>query len=50
MSLPGSDKALFFDIEVDHMRDICYFHGFLERTYRDNNKERFVAFFADEKP
>ena len=39
---------LFFDIEVDPMRDVCYLHGFIERHRRDNETERFVAFFADD--
>jgi predicted RecB family nuclease len=47
VSLPVTDKELFFDIEVDPMRDVCYLHGFVERTGGDNSKERFVAFFAD---
>jgi predicted RecB family nuclease len=39
---------LFFDIEVDPLRDICYLHGFVERRDGDNATERFVAFFAEE--
>ena len=39
---------LFFDIEVDPLRGVCYLHGFIERTNRDNGTERFVAFFAEE--
>jgi predicted RecB family nuclease len=39
---------LFFDIEVDPLRGICYLHGFVERKNGDNNTERFVSFFADE--
>lgn len=35
-------------MEVDPLRDICYLHGFVERSTRDNGTERFVAFFADE--
>jgi len=46
--LPSYDKELFFDIEVDPMRDICYLHGYVERDGRDNRSEKFVAFFADE--
>ena len=46
--MPGHDRELFFDIEVDPMRDICYLHGFVERDGRDNGTEKFVAFFADE--
>ncbi len=37
---------LFFDIEVDPFRDVCYLHGFLERHNRDNSTERFRACFA----
>ncbi|MEY9418037.1 putative RecB family nuclease [Bradyrhizobium japonicum] len=39
---------LFFDIEVDPFRGICYLHGFVERRNGDNNSERFEGFFADE--
>ena len=49
VSLPVADKELFFDIEVDPMRDLCYLHGFVERNNGDNNSEKFVAFFADEE-
>jgi predicted RecB family nuclease len=48
VQLPGYDRELFFDIEVDPMRDICYLHGFVERQGRNNATEKFVAFFADE--
>lgn len=44
---PRHDRELFFDIEVDPMRDICYLHGFVERLRRDNATERFVATFAE---
>ena len=49
LSLPVADKELFFDIEVDPMRDVCYLHGFVERASGDNSTERFMAFFADEE-
>lgn len=45
--LPEHSLELFFDIEVDPMRDICYLHGFVERRGRDNSTEKFVSFFAD---
>ena len=48
VALPGHDRELFFDIEVDPLRDICYLHGFVERNGRDNASERFVSFFAPE--
>jgi predicted RecB family nuclease len=47
LQLPGYERELFFDIEVDPMRDICYLHGFIERTGGDNASEKFTAFFAD---
>jgi uncharacterized protein len=39
---------LFFDVEVDPLRDVCYLHGFVERRDGDNATEQFVAFFAGE--
>lgn len=48
VSLPLAAREVFFDIEVDPMRDICYLHGFLERHDGNNASERFVAFFIDE--
>ena len=48
VSLPPHARELFFDIEVDPMRDVCYLHGFVERRDGNNATERFVAFFADE--
>ena len=47
VALPVADIELFFDIEVDPMRDVCYLHGFVERRGGANESERFVAFFAD---
>lgn len=47
ISLPHADKELFFDIEVDPMRDHCYLHGFVQRQAGDNTTEKYVAFFAD---
>jgi len=47
VSLPSSDVELFFDIEVDPMRNLCYLHGFVERRGGDNLTERYVAFFSD---
>jgi predicted RecB family nuclease len=42
------ELELFFDIEVDPLRGICYLHGFVERRNGDNCTERFVPFFAHE--
>lgn len=48
VALPVAERELFFDIEVDPMRDICYLHGFVERRDGDSKSERFIAFFAEE--
>jgi predicted RecB family nuclease len=45
---PSATRELFFDIEVDPMRDICYLHGFVERHAGDNTTERFVSFFTED--
>lgn len=47
LALPEAHLELYFDIEVDPMRDICYLHGFVERRGKDNSTERFVSFFAE---
>ena len=44
--LPTSDTELFFDIETDPFRGLCYLHGFVERG--DSGTETYVAFFAEE--
>lgn len=48
VTLPVADIELFFDIEVDPMRDVCYLHGFVERRGGANESERFIKFFADD--
>jgi predicted RecB family nuclease len=48
ISLPTAAIELFFDIEVDPMRDLCYLHGFVERRQGDIGSERYVAFFAED--
>ena len=48
LTLPVANLELYFDIEVDPMRDICYLHGFVERRDGTKDAERFVAFFAEE--
>jgi predicted RecB family nuclease len=45
--LPDASTELFFDIETDPMRDICYLHGFVERHNGDNQSEQFHAFVAN---
>jgi len=46
--LPASDTELFFDIETDPFRGLCYLHGFVERTGRRSDTEKYIAFFAEE--
>lgn len=46
IQFPVRERELFFDIEVDPMRDLCYLHGFVERLGGDNSTEKFVAFFT----
>ena len=46
--LPSEPIELFFDIEVDTMRDFCYLHGFVERRGGISGKETFIRFFADQ--
>lgn len=45
---PSSELELFFDIEVDPLRDLCYLHGFVERHKQDNKTERYRSFFIDQ--
>jgi predicted RecB family nuclease len=47
VTLPSGPIELFFDVEVDPLRDICYLHGVIERRHGDNETERFVSFFAE---
>lgn len=48
LALPVREVEIFFDIEVDPMRDVCYLHGFVERRGGDSATERYIAYFADE--
>ena len=48
LSLPHAETELFFDIETDPMRDLCYLHGFVERFCGDNSTEKYVAFFCQD--
>ncbi len=49
ITLPPDTVELFFDVETDPMRDICYLHGFVERSGGDVASESYVHFFT-EKP
>lgn len=44
---PTAPVELFFDIEADPMRDLCYLHGFVIREGGGNASERFVGIFAE---
>ena len=48
ITLDFFSTELFFDIEVDPLRGLCYLHGFVERHNGDNETERFVPFLAAE--
>lgn len=45
--LPSTDIELFFDIETDPMRNLCYLHGFVERRGGEIGTERYIAFFVE---
>lgn len=47
LALPASEVELFFDIEVDPIRDICYLHGFVERRNGNNTAEQYHPFFTE---
>ncbi|GJL56306.1 MAG: DNA repair protein [Nitrospirales bacterium] len=48
VDLPVHQSEVFFDIEVDPLRDHTYLHGFIERRNHDNSTEQYVAFFAEQ--
>jgi predicted RecB family nuclease len=48
IKFPVYERELFFDVEVDPMRNICYLHGFIARDNGDNQTEEFISFFASE--
>ncbi|NGZ07913.1 MAG: TM0106 family RecB-like putative nuclease [Nitrospira sp. LK70] len=48
ITLPTHEVEVFFDIEVDPMRDVCYLHGFIERRGRDNSTEKFIGYFTSD--
>jgi predicted RecB family nuclease len=47
---PHADVELFFDIETDPMRDLCYLHGFVirERDATGQMREHFKGIFAQQ--
>ncbi|MDI6451760.1 TM0106 family RecB-like putative nuclease [Anaerobaca lacustris] len=46
VDLPPANTELFFDIETDPMRNICYLHGFVERKNSGDPAERYHSFLA----
>ncbi len=48
VTLPRGQTELFFDVETDPFRDLCYLHGFVERHRSGNASERYIAFAAQE--
>ncbi len=44
VSFPPAGRELFYDVETDPMRDVCYLHGFV---VREGEEEVFRGFFAD---
>jgi len=48
VEFPSQELELFFDVETDPMRDLCYLHGFVERRGGDLDTEKYVYFFAEE--
>ena len=45
---PTAPAELFFDIETDPLRDLCYLHGFVIRENADTSSERFEGIFAED--
>ena len=48
ISWPSAEVELFFDIETDPMRDLCYLHGFVIREQGNTAAERFEGIFVDD--
>jgi len=46
--LPVTDLEIFFDVEVDPLRDICYLHGFVERWSGDDTTPCYTGIFTDD--
>ena len=46
VSWPRVPVELFFDIETDPLRGLCYLHGFVVRSSGDDASERFEGIFA----
>ncbi|MBN1781948.1 TM0106 family RecB-like putative nuclease [bacterium] len=48
VDFPQVETELYYDVETDPFEDICYLHGFVERIGGNPDKERYIAFVADE--
>jgi uncharacterized protein len=48
VALRVAPVELFFDVEVDPLRDICYLHGIVERHDGRNETEKYIYFLAEE--
>ena len=48
VDLPTAPEELFFDVETDPFRDLCYLHGFVQREGGRDETEAYIAFTADE--
>lgn len=48
VTFPDIETELFFDVETDPMRDVCYLHGFVERSGGTDGNEKYVHFWADQ--
>lgn len=48
VALPTSSTELFFDVETDPFRDLCYLHGFVKRVDGRGASEEYIAFTAQE--
>ena len=46
--IPKPKTEVYFDIETDPMRDLCYLHGFIVRENGDAATEQFVGIYAED--
>jgi len=47
VTFPSVKTEIFFDVETDPMRDICYLHGFVARNV-SLKTEKYIGIFMDE--
>lgn len=48
VEIPSASIELFFDVETDPFRDLCYLHGFVKRVDGRAASEEYIAFTAHE--